>query len=91
MRKEDMRRSTLALKDLWKSQAKQLPEAASLLDSLPDAVSDLYDEFAPAQYVEDRLYRHGVCHGLQTDFGSKKNSTRLILLLDRIIFFYAMA
>lgn len=66
------------------------PEATSLLDLLPDAVSDLYDEFIPAQSVQGKLYRHGVCHGLQTDFGSKKNSLRLILLLDRIIFFYAM-
>ena len=90
MRKEDMRRATFALKNLWKSQAHNLPEATSLLDSLPDAVSDLYDEFIPAQFVQGKLYRHGVCHGLQTDFGSKKNSLRLILILDRIIFFYAM-
>jgi hypothetical protein len=90
MRKEDMRKATLALKDLWKFQAQISPEAILLLDSLPEAVSDLYDEFTP-QYVQGRLYRHGVCHGLQTDFGSKKNSLRLILLLDRIIFFYTMA
>lgn len=57
------------------------------LDSLPDAVADLYNEYQPE---EGKLYRHGVYHGLQTDFGTKKNSLRLILLLDRIIFFYAM-
>ena len=91
MHKEDMQRATFALKDLWKSQAHNVPEATSLLDSLPDAVSDLYDKFIPAQFVQGKLYRHGICHGLQTDFGSKKNSLRLILLLDRIIFFYAMA
>jgi hypothetical protein len=89
MRKEDMRRATSALKDLWKSQSHNLPEATSLLDSLPDAVSDLYEEYDPAHSIEGKLYRHGVCHGLQTDFGSRKNSLRLILLLDRVIFFYA--
>jgi hypothetical protein len=90
MRKEDMKRATSALKDLWKSQDHNLPEASSLLDSLPDAVSDLYDEFNPTQFVQGKLYRHGICHGLQTDFGSEKNSLRLILLLDRIIFFYTI-
>lgn len=89
MRKEDMKRATFALKDLL-SQSYNLLEATSLLDSLPDAVSDLYDEFVPTQSVQGKLYRHGVCHGLQTDFGSKKNSLRLILLLDRIIFLYTM-
>lgn len=90
MRKDDMKRATSALKDLWKSQSYNLPEAISLLDSLPDAVSDLYDEFDSKTAIEGKLYRHGICHGLQTDFGSKKNSLRLILLLDRIIFFYVM-
>jgi hypothetical protein len=88
MRKEDMKRATSALKDLWKSQPYNLPEAISLLDSLPDAVSELY--VIPTQSLQGELYRHGICHGLQTDFGSKKNSLRLILLLDRIIFFYAI-
>jgi hypothetical protein len=90
MRKEDMKNATSALKDLWKSQPHNLQEATLLLDSLPDAVSDLYHEFVPTKSVQGKLYRHGICHGLQTDFGSKKNSLRLILLLDRIIFFYAM-
>lgn len=67
MRNEDMKRATSALKDSWKSQVYTLPEATSLLDSLPDAVSDLYDEFDPTQFVQGKLYRHGVCHGHQTD------------------------
>lgn len=90
MSKEDMKRATFALKDSWESQTHSLPEATSLLDSLPGAVGDLYDKFVSDQFVQGRLYRHGICHGLQTDFGSKKNSLRLILLLDRIIFFHAM-
>lgn len=66
-------------------------KATSLLDSLPDAVADLYEEYKqPENTIPGKLYRHGVCHGRQTDFGTKKNSLRLILLLDRIIFFYAM-
>ncbi|MEG4343798.1 hypothetical protein QUB70_10980 [Microcoleus sp. A003_D6] len=87
MRKEDIRKATCALKDSWKSQDYALPEATFLLESLPDAVSDIYEEYDPTKSVPGKLYRHGVCHGLQTDFNSKKNSIRLILLLDRIIFF----
>lgn len=88
IRKEDIKRATCALKDSWKSQDYALPEATLLLESLPDAVSDIYEEYDPTKSVPGKLYRHGVCHGLQTDFNSKKNSIRLILLLDRIIFFY---
>lgn len=89
MSREDMRKATAALKDQWKSLSYNL-KATSLLDSLPDAVADLYEKYQPENTIEGKLYRHGVCHGLQTDFGIKKNSLRLILLLDRIIFFYAM-
>ncbi|MEG3955734.1 hypothetical protein [Microcoleus sp. herbarium2] len=89
LRKEEIKRATCALKDSWKSQDYAfLPEATLLLESLPDAVSDIYEEYDPTKSVQGKLYRHGVCHGLQTDFNSKKNSIRLILLLDRIIFFY---
>ena len=88
IRQEDIKRATCALKDSWKSQDYALPEATLLLESLPDAVSDIYEEYDPTKSVPGKLYRHGVCHGLQTDFNSKKNSIRLILLLDRIIFFY---
>lgn len=91
IRREDIERATCALKDSWKSQDYALPEATLLLESLPDAVSDIYeeyDQYDPTKSVPGKLYRHGVCHGLQTDFNSKKNSIRLILLLDRIIFFY---
>ena len=88
MRPEDMKRATSTLKDAWESEFPDLPEATLLLGSLPNVVGDFYEEYTPAQ---SKLYRHGVCHGLQTDFGSRKNSTRLILVLDRIIFFYAMS
>jgi hypothetical protein len=88
LRKEEIKRATCALKDSWESQNYALPEATLLLKLLPDAVSDIYEEYDPTKsVVPGKLYRHGVCHGLQTDFNSKKNSIRLILLLDRIIFF----
>ena len=86
---EHMHRAITALIDLWKSQSSKTDQAIMLLNLLPDAVADLYKEYSLP--IEGKLYRHGVCHGLQTDFGSKKNSTRLILILDRIIFFYTLA
>ncbi len=92
---ENMRKAITALIDLWKLQSSKKDQAIILLNTLPDAVADLYKEYdLHKEYdlpIKGKLYRHGVCHGLQTDFGSKKNSTRLILLLDRIIFFYALA
>jgi len=87
LHKEEIKKATCDLKDSWESQNSALPEATSLLKSLPDAVSDIYEAYDPTKSVPGKLYRHGVCHGLQTDFNSKKNSIRLILLLDRIIFF----
>lgn len=91
MYKEDMRRATAALKSQTIASLYPLKlKATSLLDSLPDAVADLYEKYEPEHSIQGKLYRHGVYHGLQTDFGTKKNSLRLILLLDRIIFFYAM-
>lgn len=89
MDRERMHKSITALRDLWKLQSSKTDQAIILLNVLPDAVADLYEEYDLP--IEGKLYRHGVCHGLQTDFGSKKNSTRLILLLDRIIFFYTLA
>ncbi|PZU92350.1 MAG: hypothetical protein DCE90_18380 [Pseudanabaena sp.] len=89
MGREDMHKSITALRDLWKLQSSKTDQAIILLNILPDAVADLYEKYVLP--IEGKLYRHGVCHGLQTDFGSKKNSTRLILLLDRIIFFYTLA
>lgn len=89
MDRDHMHKAITALKDSWKSQSNKTEKAIILLNLLPDAVADLYKEYDLP--IEGKLYRHGVCHGLQTDFGSKKNSTRLILLLDRIIFFYTLA
>ncbi|WP_016950659.1 hypothetical protein [Anabaena sp. PCC 7108] len=34
----------------------------------------------------DGLYRKGICHGGITNFGNAKNSLKLILVLDRLIF-----
>ncbi len=90
MGKEDMKKAISTLKDSWKYQFPKLSEATLVLDSLPDVVSDLYEKYSPSESVQGKLYRHGICHGTQTDFGSKKNSTKLILILDRVIFFYVM-
>ena len=93
---EHIYKAVTALIDLWKPQSSKTEQALMRLENgknrLPEAVADLYREYttAPAP-MKGKLYRHGVCHGLQIDFGSKKNSTRLILLLDRIIFFYTLA
>ena len=86
MSREDMRRATQALNDLWMGQPHALIETAFLLKPLPCAIGDLYDKYESSE--SGKLYRHGVCHGLQTDFGTEKNFLRLILLLDRIFFFY---
>ena len=90
MRKDDMKKATNALKNIWKSKSYNVPETTLLLDCLPNVVADLYEEYIDSKSIPGKLYRHGICHGNQTDFGSKKNSLRLILILDRIIFFYAM-
>lgn len=92
MRKEDVRRATTTLVNKTNESLEPFNlKATSLLKSLPNAVADLYEEYKqPENTIQGKLYRHGVCHGRQTDFGTKKNSLRLILLLDRIIFFYAM-
>ena len=90
MRKDDMKKATNALKSIWKNKSYNTPEMTLLLDPLPHVVADLYEEYIKSESIPGKLYRHGVCHGNQTDFGSEKNSLRLILILDRIIFFYAM-
>lgn len=81
------------LTNTWKSDAPDmLKGAVSMLKSLPYVIADLYDPYLPQtqpnEIIPGKLYRHGVCHGLQLDFGSEKNSLRLILLIDRIVFFY---
>lgn len=95
MDRDHMHKAITALIDLWKLQSNKTEKSIIFLNLLPDAVANLYKDYDPhKEYdlpIEGELYRHGVCHGLQTDFGSKKNSTRLILLLDRIIFFYTLA
>jgi hypothetical protein len=79
------------LTDRWKNNNDLLQYDIVMLNSLPILVGNLYDQYKPKKHpeeiIEGKLYRHGVCHGLQPDFGSPKNSLQLILLLDRIIYF----
>jgi len=86
---DDMKNATLSLTDTWKHEAPtMLQGVVALLKKLPNTVADLYLEYDPQKAVEEKLYRHGICHGLQLDFASEKNSLRLILIIDRIVYFY---
>jgi len=81
------------LTNTWKSDAPDMLKGlVSILESLPYVIEDLYHKYLPQtqpnEIIPGKLYRNAVCHGLQLDFGSEKNSLRLILLIDRIVFFY---
>ena len=90
MQLEERNRALNALKELWILQDYTFKKTSCLVDRLFDALNDLYEDNNPSESIpiSNKLSRHGVCHGFQTDFGTEKNSLRLILLLDRIIFFY---
>jgi hypothetical protein len=90
--KEDMRKATEKLTNGWKKKfPKLLNSQVAMLDRLPYLVANLYDEYKPKEnpqvMTSEKIYRHGICHGLQLNFGTEKNSLQLILLLDRIIYF----
>ncbi|MBD2387066.1 hypothetical protein [Cylindrospermum sp. FACHB-282] len=78
--------ATESLKKEWEKQ-NQKEDWLLLLTNLPQVISNLYQKYKSAEALDHGLYRHGICHGLQTDFGVDKNSLRLILIIDRIIFF----
>jgi hypothetical protein len=75
-----------SLKEVWKNKSNDT-RLLTLLDNTIEMVSRLY--------IDDRqksshngLYRHGICHGRLTNFGTAKNSLKLILILDRFICLY---
>ncbi|MFM6209362.1 SMI1/KNR4 family protein [Planktothrix sp.] len=90
LEKKYMKKATRILTNAWNDKIpKLLKSQAVMLESLPDLVGNLYKKYEPETEVpiQEKIYRHGICHGLQLDFGSEKNSLQLILLLDRIIYF----
>jgi len=90
MRKEDMKKAICTVIQDWKSKAPSpVTGWVCMLDYLMPAIVDLYEKYEPKTAIPGKLYRHGVCHGHQVDFASEKNSLRLILIIDRLIFFYA--
>lgn len=84
----------IAIKNLiddWTSEASNLIQKDTvMLEKLPDVVSNLYKKYdkSTRQLRDGEIYRNGICHGLQLDFGSEKNSLKLILIIDRIVYFY---
>lgn len=76
----------LAIK--WKEQNKIMGNFVDLLnnENFPKVIAYLYKQEIDE---ENQLNRHGICHGIQTNFGTATSSLRLILIIDRIIFFMA--
>ncbi|TVP61486.1 MAG: hypothetical protein EA343_14225 [Nodularia sp. (in: Bacteria)] len=60
-----------------------------LNEDFSKVIAYLYKEYNSEDDQENKLNRHGICHGLQTNFGIATSSLRLILIIDRIIFFMA--
>ncbi|MDZ8189268.1 MAG: hypothetical protein RMX96_31070 [Nostoc sp. ChiSLP02] len=94
-----MQSATTSLINKWKTQNKKHNDIdenllleknenlTRLLKKLPQIVGGLYQNYNSESAIKTGLYRHGICHGVQTDFGVATNSLRLILIIDRIIFF----
>lgn len=77
--------------DDWTTKAPNLIQKDTvMLEKLPDVVSNLYKKYdeSTRQLGDEKIYRNGICHGLQLDFGSPENSLKLILIIDRIVSFY---
>lgn len=74
----------------WQEQNKNMQNFARLLNkNFPEVIAYLYQEYDSQRDKENHLNRHGICHGSQTNFGTATSSLRLILIIDRIIFFMA--
>lgn len=75
----------------WKEKIWSTNELVDLLnENFTKVVAYLYKNYdSEFRNQENYLNRHGICHGLQTNFGTATNSLRLILIIDRIIFFMA--
>ena len=91
MSHKEMECATIALTNIWESDhINMLKSAVGMLKWLPSTIADLYHEYKPdtGTVVPGKLYRHGICHGLQLYFSSEENSLRLILIIDRLVVFY---
>lgn len=75
-----------SLKEVWKNKNNDT-RLLNLLDNTIEMVSRLYIDDRQ-QSSHNGLYRHGICHGRLTNFGTAKNSLKLILILDRFICLY---
>lgn len=93
LEKNKVKKAIKNLIDNWTSKASNLmKEDTVMLEKLPDVVSNLYKDYyeSTRELRDGEIYRHGICHGLQLDFGSKENSLKLILIIDRIVYFYTI-
>lgn len=84
----DINRAITSLEVIWKE--KDINNIGNILrqSSLSKMLENLYkdDRKIPNNDDNDGLYRKGICHGERTNFGNAKNSLKLILMLDRLIF-----
>jgi hypothetical protein len=86
MSDSEIKKAIQSLKDIWQNKHRNT-RLLNLLDNIFEMVSGLYlDDRHISHY--DGLYRHGICHGRLTNFGTVKNSLKLILIIDRLIFLY---
>lgn len=87
---ECLKKAVNTLMGKWKEEVWINNKLVDLLnENFSKVIAYLYKEYDSEKYEENQLNRHGVCHGLQTNFGTATNSLRLILIIDRIIFFMA--
>lgn len=79
------------LMEKWKEKNSSENKLVDLLnENFTNVVAYLYKNYDSAFINQEHdLNRHGICHGLQTNFGTATNSLLLILIIDRIIFFMA--
>jgi hypothetical protein len=82
----DIKRVITSLEKIW--EEKGINNIGNILNPLLEMLENLYkdDKEIPDNDDNDGLYRKGICHGGRTNFGSAKNSLKLILMLDRLIF-----
>lgn len=82
----DIERVITSLKLIW-NQEKDINNIGNILSPLLEMLKKLYkDDRKTPNNDNDGLYRKGICHGERTNFGNAKNSLKLILMLDRLIF-----
>lgn len=74
----------------WKEEIWINNKLVDLLnENFSKVIAYLYKGYDSERDEENQLNRHGICHGIQTNFGTATSSLRLILIIDRIIFFMA--